>query len=112
VLPREIFLSAGGQGIIAMQIRADEKRVRTIVGLVNDRETLLCLRAEREFLRLLHGDCNSPVGVLANIDNGKLRLRAQVFDQKSIGPREGKVEGGLEDGEVLAAHLFRRINGE
>ena len=112
VLPREIFLSAGGQGIIAMQIRADAERARAIVDLVNDRATLLCLRAEREFLRLLHGDCNSPVGVLANIDNGKLRLRAQVFDQKSTGPREGKVEGGLEDGDVLAAHLVRRINGE
>ncbi|HZA37502.1 MAG TPA: hypothetical protein VE486_00030, partial [Candidatus Baltobacteraceae bacterium] len=89
---------------------ADAERARAIVDLVNDRATLLCLRAEREFLRLLHGDCNSPVGVLANIDNGKLRLRAQVFDQKSTGPREGKVEGGLEDGEVLAAELLRRIN--
>jgi hydroxymethylbilane synthase len=42
VLPREIFLPAGGQGIIAMQIRADDERVRAIVDLVNDRQTLLC----------------------------------------------------------------------
>src|SRR5213079_1706346 len=43
VLPCESFLSAGGQGIIAMQIRAKAERVREIVDLVNDRETLLCL---------------------------------------------------------------------
>jgi hydroxymethylbilane synthase len=112
VLPRDIFLSAGGQGIIAMQIRADDERVRAIVDLVNDRETLLCLRAEREFLRLLHGDCNSAVGVLATVKNRIMKLRGQLFDQGLDAPREAEVEGEFEDGEALAAQLLRRINGE
>lgn len=112
VLPREMFLSAGGQGIIAMQIRADDERVRAIVGLVNDHRTLLCLRAEREFLRLLHGDCNSPVGVLATVKDGVMKLRGQLFDQGLGAPHEGEVEGEFENGEGLAAHLLRRINAE
>jgi hydroxymethylbilane synthase len=112
VLPSEIFLSAGGQGIIAMQIRAGDERVRAIVDLVNDRQTLLCLRAEREFLRLLQGDCNSPVAVLARIDNGKMKLRGQVFEHGSAAPREDEVEGKFEDGERLAGQLLRQINGE
>jgi hydroxymethylbilane synthase len=112
VLPSDNFLPAGGQGIIAMQIRAEDERLGAIVDLVNDRGTLLCLRAEREFLRLLQGDCNSPVGVLAKIDNGKMKLRAQVFEQRSTAPREGEVEGEAEDGELLAAELVRRIRGE
>ena len=73
-----------------MQIRADDERVRAIVGLVNDRETLLCLRAEREFLRLLHGDCNSPVGVLATVKDGVMKLRGQLFDQSLGAPREAR----------------------
>ena len=112
VLPREIFLSAGGQGIIAIQIRADDERARAIVGLVNDRETLLCLRTEREFLHLLHGDCNSPVGVLATVKDGVMKLRGQLFDQSLSAPREAEVEGESEDGEGLAAQLLRRINAE
>jgi hydroxymethylbilane synthase len=111
-LPREIFLSAGGQGIIAMQIRTDDERVRAIVRLVNDRETLLCLSAEREFLRLLHGDCNSPVGVVATVKDGVMKLRGQLFDRGFGAPREGEVEGEFEDGKSLAAHLLRRINAE
>jgi hydroxymethylbilane synthase len=112
VLPRESFLPAGGQGVIALQIRAGDEDMRTIVDSVNDHETLLCLRAEREFLRLLHGDCNSPVGVLATIENGVMKLRAQVFDQLSVPPREGRVEGTRHDGEGLAGELLRQINGE
>jgi hydroxymethylbilane synthase len=112
VLPRESFLPAGGQGVIALQIRAGDKEMRAIVDSVNDHEALLCLRAEREFLRLLHGDCNSPVGVLATIENGKIKLRAQVFDQLSVAPREARVEGTCDDGEGLAGQLLRQINGE
>jgi hydroxymethylbilane synthase len=112
VLPRESFLPAGGQGVIALQIRAGEEDMRAIVDSVNDHETLLCLRAEREFLRLLHGDCNSPVGVLATIENRMMKLRAQVFDQLSVPPREGRVEGTRDDGEGLAGELLRQINGE
>jgi hydroxymethylbilane synthase len=112
LLPHESFLPAGGQGVIALQIRAGDEEMRAIVDSVNDHETLLCLRAEREFLRLLHGDCNSPVGVLATIENGIMKLRAQVFDQLSVPPREGRVEGTRDDGEGLAGELLRQINGE
>jgi hydroxymethylbilane synthase len=111
VLARESFLPAGGQGVIALQIRAGDEDMRAIVGSINDGETLLCLRAEREFLRLLQGDCNSPVGVLATIEDGMMKLRAQLFDQLSVAPREGRVEGKCDDGEGLAEKLLRQING-
>src|SRR5437764_6765782 len=58
VLPVETFLPAGGQGIIALEIRAGDERTRAVVDLVNDPGTLLCLQAERQFLGALHGDCN------------------------------------------------------
>ena len=112
VLARESFLPAGGQGVIALQIRAGDEGMRAIVGPVSDRQTLLCLRAEREFLRLLQADCNSPVGVLATIEDGTMELRAQLFDQLSGAPREGRVEGGRDNGVHLAAQLLRQINGE
>jgi hydroxymethylbilane synthase len=112
LLPRELFLPAGGQGIIALEIRAADENAKAIVNLVNHQETLLCLRAERAFLRLLHGDCNSPVGVLATSTNGLMKIRGQIFEPGSTSPREGKIEGAREDGERLAAQLLRQINGE
>src|SRR5438874_9071310 len=53
-LPPEVFVPAGGQGIIATQIRSDDEQLREMVSAINHFDTRLCLRAEREFLRLLH----------------------------------------------------------
>ncbi len=111
-LPREIFLPPGGQGIIALQVRADDQSTKALVDLVNDRQTLLCLQAEREFLRGLHGDCNCPVGVIAKIEDGKMKIRAQVFMDESAAPREAEVEGACDEGGKLAGELLRRITQE
>ena len=109
ILAREIFLPAGGQGIIAMEVRTNDQTTKAIANLVSDHETLLCLRAEREFLRLLHGDCNCPVGVLATIEGDKMKLRAQLFTDQSPEPREGEVEGTHDQGERLATQLLHRL---
>ena len=112
ILPSEVFLPAGGQGIIALQIRSDDQSTKALLESVNDRETLLCLQAEREFLNRLHGDCNFPVGVHATISNGKMKLRAQVFQGESPSPRQAEVEGGCEEGAALARELLQKIEHE
>src|SRR6266481_1322914 len=109
VLPCENFLPAGGQGIIALQVRANDQSTKELIDVVNDRETLLCLQAEREFLRGLQGDCNCPVGVLAKIDNRKIKMRAQVFMGESAAPRKAEVEGACDEGGKLAGELLRKI---
>jgi hydroxymethylbilane synthase len=109
ILPRETFLPAGGQGIIALQIRAYDQSTKAMLDPINDRETLLCLEAERGFLRRLHADCNFPVGVLATISNGKMKVRVQVFAGKSSAPREAEVQGASGESETLAAELLRII---
>jgi len=109
ILPSEIFLPAGGQGIIALQIRSDDQSTKAFLESVSDRETLLCLYAEREFLSRLHGDCNFPVGVHASITNGKMKMRAQVFEGKSPAPRQAQVEGASGEGRQLAAELLLNI---
>ena len=109
ILPSEIFLPAGGQGIIALQIRSDDQSTKAFLESVSDRETLLCLCAEREFLSRLHGDCNFPVGVHASITDGKMKMRAQVFEGESPEPRQAEVEGPSGEGGQLAAELLRKI---
>jgi hydroxymethylbilane synthase len=109
ILPSEIFLPAGGQGIIALQVRANDENMKGTIDLVNDHKTLLCLRAEREFLRLLHCDCNCPVGVLATIEGDKMKLRAQLFTDQSAAPCEADVKGSHNEWERVAVQLLNRL---
>jgi hydroxymethylbilane synthase len=105
------FLPAGGQGIIVLQIRADDEKASLAVGAINHRETLSCLEAEREFLRLLQGDCGSPVGVLATITDSTITIRAEVFEPSRVEPRSAQVEGDASTPKKVAAELWKKING-
>jgi hydroxymethylbilane synthase len=97
--------------VIAVQACSDNDQIRDMVGEINDFDTGLCLRAEREFLRLLHADCNQPVGVLATVDGISMKMRGQIFDLGATAPRQGEVEGRSAEGERLAAELLEKING-
>lgn len=113
-LARKEFLPAGGQGVIALQVRAGDEATKRIVDAVNHRETLLCLRAEREFLRLLQGDCDSPVGVLATLNTGHLmQVRALVFAPGETEPRTAETSGDVREltPEAIAAILMEKLNG-
>lgn len=111
-LSPEIFLPAGGQGVIALQVRTGDDRLKTLLEPINHFETRLCLRAEREFLRLLQADCNQPIGVRALIARSNLTIQAQVFALHASSPSQATVEGRYEDAEALAAKLLDQINGE
>ena len=111
LLPCDDFVPAGGQGVIALQTRSEDEKTKRLVECVNDGKTFLCLRAEREFLRLLHGDCDSPVGVLATIEANETVLRAEFFEPESRMRRAGNVRGNSDQPERLAAELIKQING-
>ena len=111
VLGLDDFLPAGGQGVIALQVRSNDDNARMVVRAINHGETLLCLEAEREFLWLLQGDCGSPVGVLATISGSAMTVRTQVFEPPRIEPRIARVEGEAPSAKQLARELWEAING-
>jgi len=110
VLDTEFFLPAGGQGVIALQVRSDDKKAKKFAELVNDQSTLQCVRAEREFLRLLQGDCGTPVGVLATVKAGAMTLRGQLFEDGVVVPRAACVEGAETGPNLLAQRLWEAIS--
>ena len=110
-LSEDDFVPAGGQGVIALQIRRNDERLLRLARVISHQPTLLCLRAEREFLRLLEGDCDSPVGVRATMMGEKLRLQAQVFAEETSAPRAGVVTGESAQPETTAAELMEKLYG-
>ena len=74
----EIIPSAG-QGVIALQCRKNDIDLIEFLNKVNHQSTYNCIKAERNVLKVLEGDCETAVGVFASIDGNKINLEAELF---------------------------------
>ena len=74
----EIIPSAG-QGVIALQCRKNDQELIELLDKVNHKPTNNCTKAERNVLKILEGDCDTAVGVFAEINNKKIDLEAELF---------------------------------
>jgi len=105
----EQLLPAIGQGAIALQSRADRPDITAILQKIDDPETHLAIRAERELQRLLSGDCAMPVGVRTRIFESRLQMEAVLFGVESEPPKRSKAEGEASQPEVVAQEVFSRL---
>ena len=74
----EIIPSAG-QGVIALQCRNDDENLIKILEKINHNPTHERIKAERNVLKILEGDCETAVGAYANIENNNINLQAELF---------------------------------
>ena len=74
----EIIPSAG-QGTIALQCRENDEEIIKILKKINHELTYKCVIAERDVLKTLNGDCETPIGAFANIKNNELNLETELF---------------------------------
>lgn len=64
-LPLEQMLPAPGQGMLGLEIRADQHAVREALAFLNDPEAALIAVAERAVSRQLAGNCKTPLAAYA-----------------------------------------------
>tara|TARA_Y100000590_G_scaffold268592_1_gene301668 strand:+ start:3040 stop:3948 length:909 start_codon:yes stop_codon:yes gene_type:complete len=75
---KEIIPSVG-QGVIALQCRKSDLNIINLLQKINHEETNICVSAERQFLKVLEGDCETPVGAIANLKGKNINLEAELF---------------------------------
>lgn len=85
-VPFDEMLPAAGQGALALQCRASDASTRRILQSMHHEHTGLCVDLERAIVKNLDGDCQSPIGALATIDDDRVMLRATVAAYGGVGP--------------------------
>jgi hydroxymethylbilane synthase len=80
-IPVEIILPAPAQAVIGMECRTNDTETQSVLSTVNNPITYACVMAERAFTRALGGSCSSPVAAFAVLEDGDLRMRAQLFSE-------------------------------
>jgi hydroxymethylbilane synthase len=85
-MPLDEMLPAAAQGALALQCLRDRAEVRGVLGKLNHVPTAQCVAVEREVVKLLEGDCHSPIAAHAVMENGGMRLSAAVAAAGGVPP--------------------------
>ena len=105
---REIIPSVG-QGVVTLQCRKNDSEIIKLLDKVNHKLTNICVIAERQFLKVLEGDCATAVGAIANLVGDQINLEAELFSidgkqrfyHKASKNIKYSSELGREVGEIL-----------
>jgi hydroxymethylbilane synthase len=114
-LDPDLMLPAPAQGTIAVQVRAGDAAMRALLRRADDARTRLVTTTERLLLHELEGGCRVPLGALAQLEDGTLRLQARLLsaDGQQVVESAGSGPAGDFTGLAhrVAAELFGRGAG-
>jgi len=111
ILSPEEMLPAAGQGVLALEIRRDDARTAELIRPLHHEPTGLALAAERGFLAYWGGGCQLPAAALAEVEDGRLVLRALIADPEGRRVLKGRKTGPAraEEAEALGRALAAEL---
>jgi hydroxymethylbilane synthase len=74
-----IFVPAPAQGALAVETRADDKAVRSVVARLDDPAVRVAVEAERAAMVQLEGGCRVPLGIVCLSEAGARTLLLRVY---------------------------------
>jgi len=110
-IPTEIILPAPAQAVIGMECRTNDTETQSVLSTVNNQITFSCVMAERAFTRALGASCSSPVAAFAVLEDGDLKMRAQLFSEDGSEMVEDRAVfdcGDLKTPEKLALDMLAK----
>ena len=108
------FVPAIGQGALAIETRAGE--AGELLARLDHAATHVAVRAERAFMRGVHGSCTTPLAAHARVDGNEIALDAVILSPDGSravrGARRGVAADADRLGQDLAAELMGRGGAE
>lgn len=109
-LDPEVMLPAPGQGLVAIECRERDARMRALLAACADPAAAAAMQAERALLAGLDGSCKTPIGALAEpLANGALRLRALLARSDGTLIFRAERVGAPSDGAAMGADAARDL---
>ena len=112
VMSIEEMLPAAAQGVVGVQIRTNDKRVRDVVSSINSPKTFACALAERAMLGVLDGSCKTPIGALATINGDQMQLEGLVAEENGRNLVRMKQIGAANSPETIGCSLGEQLRSQ
>jgi hydroxymethylbilane synthase len=104
-LDPDVFVPAIGQGVLAVESRADDTRLASLLGRIDHAPTRACSLAERACLAHLGASCSSPVAAYALQAGGDIKMTALVASEDGRKVLRASGAEGTEGAERLGRRL-------
>lgn len=108
-IPTDIMLPAPAQGILALEIREDDKETEKIIDSIKDNITKVQIDAERGFLIGVNGSCHIPMGAYCEVDGEKITLTGLYGDGDGKKIVIQSKEGTLADAQKIGYELSKSV---
>ena len=102
-------LPAVGQGIIGIECRQNDDRVKSLVNVLNDQESEICIAAERKMNQCLDGGCSVPIAGFAQLENGILTMQGVVGDIQNGDLLTAQAKGEPANAAVLGEKVAQDL---
>lgn len=109
VLAPETSLPAVGQGVLALQCRAEDRGMRELLAPLDHAETRVAVAAERGFMARLEGGCTVPLAGHATLSGGQVHLRGLVGRPDGTRVVRGERRGAPDDAERMGRDLAEEL---
>ncbi|MHC4186875.1 MAG: hydroxymethylbilane synthase, partial [Planctomycetota bacterium] len=109
VLSPEEFLTAPGQGALAIQVRADDNELIELVSKLDDNSTRISTQTERHILETMHGGCSIPLGVYSHISGDTITIDAMISDIEAKNYIRLSQAGNIEKAKICAEQLAQKL---
>jgi len=103
------IIPCAGQGVIALQCRNNDEELIELLKKVNHQSTHNCIKAERNVLKVLEGDCETAVGVFASINGNKINLEAELFSLDGSKRFHLKSSENLDEADELGIKMGKTL---
>ena len=108
-IPTDIMLPAPAQGILALEIREDDKETEKIIDSIKDNITKVQIDAERGFLIGVNGSCHIPMGAYCEIEGEKITLTGLYGDGEGKKIVVQSQVGTLADAPKIGYELAKSV---
>lgn len=109
ILSETEFLPAPGQGAICIEIRDNDSVLQALVRPISHEPTMQSLTCERAFLKVLDGDCRTPLAGHASIVGDKLHFKGLILSPDGTVVHAIEDSGSSNDATQIGERAARNI---
>lgn len=105
----DLILPAVGQGAVGIEARIDDKEILDLLAPLDDKNSRICILAERAMNKQLQGGCQVPIACYSQLTKGILSLQGLVGRVDGTNIVKSTILGNEEQAEELGQKLAMQL---